>query len=73
MVFNPLPTDDAFWRSQILSACFQLTQSVLKIGSALAERVGQGEVGESTALPDSAWWQLQLTVEKPCRGIGKTF
>ena len=51
-------------------------QSILKIGSALAERVGQGEVGGtggggwdrgevgevggSTALPDSAWWQLQL-------------
>ena len=32
--------------------------------SALAERVGQGEVGESTALPDSAWWRLQLPVEK---------
>ena len=27
------------------SACYQLAQSVLKIGSALAERVGQGEVG----------------------------
>ena len=53
---NPLPTDDALWRHQILAACYQLAQSVLKIGSALAERVGQGEVGGSTALPDSAWW-----------------
>ena len=33
---------------------YQLVQSVLKIGSALAERVGQGEVGGCTALPDSA-------------------
>ena len=40
-------------------------QSLLKIGSALAERVGQGEVSGSTALPDSAWWRLQLPVEKP--------
>ena len=44
---------------------YQLAQSILKIGSALAERVGQGEVGGSTALPDSAWWWLQLPVEKP--------
>ena len=31
----------------------------------LAERVGQGEVGGYTALPDSAWWRLQLPIEKP--------
>ena len=34
--------------------CYQLVQSVLKIGSALAERVGQGEVCGSTALADRA-------------------
>ena len=28
-----------------------------------AERVGQGEVGGSTTLPNSAWWRLQLPVE----------
>ena len=43
--FNSLPTDDAFWRHQILAACYQLAQSFFMIGSALAERVGQGEVG----------------------------
>ena len=37
---NPLTTDDTFWCRQILVACYQLVQSVLKIGSALAERVG---------------------------------
>ena len=42
---------------------YQLAQSVLKIGSALAERVGQGEVGGCTALADSAWWLLQLAIE----------
>ena len=62
--FNPLTTDDAFWRNQILAACYQLAQSILKIGLALAERVGQGEVGGRTALADSAWWRLQLPVEK---------
>ena len=60
---NPLTTDDAFWRHQILAACYQIAQFILKIGSVLAERVGQGEVGGSTALPDRAWWQLQLPVE----------
>ena len=37
---NPLPTDDAFWHHLILAACYQLVQSALKIGSALAKRVG---------------------------------
>ena len=60
---NPLTTNDAFWHCQILAACYQLAQSVLgETGSVLAERVGQGEVGGSTALPDSAWWRLQLPV-----------
>ena len=35
------------------------------VGSALAERVGQGEVDLYTAMHDSAWWRLQLLVEKP--------
>ena len=48
-------------------------QFVLKIGSELAERVGQGEVGGSTALPDSAWWRLQLPVEKPWSMMGGPF
>ena len=58
---NPLTTDDADWRPQILAMCYQLAQSVLKIGSALAERLGQGEVGRCTAL---AGQRLQLPVEK---------
>ena len=32
------------------------------IGSALAERVGQGEVGWYHLEGDSAWWLLQMTV-----------
>ena len=70
---NPLITDDAFWHRQILAACYQFPQSVLKIGSALAERVVQGEVGGSTALPGSAWWRLQLPVEKPWSMTGGPF
>ena len=71
--FNPLPTDDTFWHRQILVACYQLVQSILKIGSALAERVGREEVDGSTTLPDSAWWQLQLPVEKPWSMTGGPF
>ena len=70
---KPLTSDAAFWRCQILAACYQWVQSVLKIGSALAERVGQGEVGGSTALPGSAWWRLQLPVEKPWSMTGGSF
>ena len=48
-------------------------QSVLKIGSALAERVGQGEVGGCTAMADRAWWPLKLPVEKPWSMPGGPF
>ena len=47
--FNPLTPDDALWHCQFLATCYHV-QSVLKIGSALAERVGQGEVGGNTPL-----------------------
>ena len=53
---NLLTTNDTFWCHLTLAACYQLAQSVLKIGSVLAERVGQGEVGRCTPLGDSAGW-----------------
>ena len=62
--FNPLTTNDNYIRHRNSAAYYQLAQSVLKIGSALTERVGQGEVGGSTALADRAWRLLQLTIEK---------
>ena len=37
------------------SHIYHLAQSVLKIGSVLAERVGRGEVGGCHPLGDSAW------------------
>ena len=43
--FNPLTNDHKCTHHATLTACYQLAQSILKIGSALAERVGQGEVG----------------------------
>ena len=36
------------------------------IGSVLAERVGQGEVGGYHLEGDSAWWLLQVTVHGGC-------
>ena len=42
-LFNPLTTNDNYSCHQNLAACYQLVQSVLKIGSVLSERVGQGE------------------------------
>ena len=35
--------------------------------------MGQGEVGGCTTLPDSAWWQLQLPLEKPWSMTGGPF
>ena len=61
---NPLTTNDDYSRHRNSVACYQLVQSVLKIGSAVAERVGQGEVGGCTTLAHSAWWLLQLAIEK---------
>ena len=67
--FNPLTTNDEYSRHRNSAACYQLAQSVLKIGSALPERVGQGEVGQgevggATAVADHAWRLLQLAIEK---------
>jgi len=38
--FNPLTIDDAIWHHVTLATCYQLAQSVLKIGFALAKKVG---------------------------------
>ena len=37
---RPKFTDDAFWHSLTLAACYQLVQSVLKIRFVLAKRMG---------------------------------
>ena len=64
-VFKPLTTDDVYTHHGNLATCYQLAQSVFKIGSMLAERVGEGEVGGCHPEGDSAWQLLQLAVEKP--------
>ena len=45
---NPLTMSDDYSHHRNSAACYQLAQSVL-IGSALAERVGQEEVGGCTS------------------------
>ena len=73
--FNSLTTNDDYSRHRNSVTCYQLAQSVLKIGSALAKRVGQGEVGRGEvsmahssaflfAVADLAWRLLQLALEK---------
>ena len=69
-VSSPLSTNDEYSRHRKTAACYQLAQSVLKIGSVLAERVGQGEVGGYNALDDSAWWLLQLAIEWARSALG---
>ena len=39
---NPLTTDDECTRHATLAACYQLAQSILKIGFALAKKIGGG-------------------------------
>ena len=63
-VLNPFTTNDNYSRHRNSATCYQLAQFVLKIGFALAERVGQGEVGGCITLADSAWQLLQLFMER---------
>ena len=71
--FNHFATDDAFSCRLTLAACYQLAQSILKIGSALAGKVRQGELGGCTPLADIAWRLLQLAIEKPWSMAGGPF
>ena len=41
-MINPLTTDDAIWCRLTLAACYQLAQSVLKIGFAIAKKRDRG-------------------------------
>ena len=57
--------NDDYSQHRNSAACYQLAQSILKIGSVLAESVGQGKGGGGcTALADSAWRLLQLAIER---------
>ena len=73
VAFNLLTTDDDYIRHRNSATPYLLAQSILKIGSALAERVGRGGVGGCHLEGDSAWCLLQLAVEKPWSVPGGLF
>ena len=61
---------DDYRHHQNSAECYQLAaKSVLKIGSVLAERVGQG----CTALGNSAWRLLQLAIQKAWSALDGPF
>ena len=49
MAINPLTTGGTIWRRLTLAACYQLAQSVLKIGFVLAKKGGIGGGGRISA------------------------
>ena len=61
---NLLTMIDDYSRHRNLAACYQLARSISEIGSALAKRMGQGEVGGYTTPADCAWQLLQVTIER---------
>ena len=67
--------NDDYRHHRSSAACYQLApiESVLKILSVLAERVGQGEVGGCHPEGESAFWLLQLAIEKPWSMSGGPF
>ena len=73
MLLNPLAANDNYSHHRNSITCYQMAQSVLKIGSAPAEMVGQGEVGGCHLEGDSACWMWQLAVEKPWSMPGGPF
>ena len=50
-----------------------LSVGAIRFEDRLCKGWDRGKVGGSTALPDSAWWQLQLPVEKPWSMTGGPF
>ena len=59
MLLNPVTAKDDYSCHQNLAAHYQLVQSVLKIGSPLAETGEEAEVGGYHPPGDSAWWLWQ--------------
>ena len=69
---SPLNTDVECTCHAILAACYQLAQSILKIGFTLAKEVGQGEAGGHSHDMLCTWWLSWLAVEKaplPLQGL----
>ena len=70
---NSLTTDDEGTRHATLAACYQLVQSILKIGFALAKKGEMGEVGGHSHDMPYTWWLSWLAVEKPWSALAGPF
>ena len=57
--------DDECTHHETLSACYQLAQSILNTGLALAKKGGIGEVGGHSHDMLSTWQLSWMAVEKP--------
>ena len=73
---NSLTTNDASWRCLTLTACYQLAQSVLMIGLALAKKdgiVGDGQAYSrhathmAASLVNTGWTISHLVSTSGCR------
>ena len=68
--FNPFPPNDAIWRHETFSHVWQCPWEV---GSAIAERAGQGEVGGCTRRVQTVWPCLGSVVERSWSALGGPF
>ena len=73
LTLNPLTTDDQCTRHANLAACYKLAQPVLKIGFALAKKVGLGKVGGIQHRVLCTWQLPWLAVEKPWSALAWAF
>ena len=63
--FNPLNPIVHFWLHHTAHCMEKIVSARLRMGSASAERVGQGEVGEVTRRVTGTWWLLGLALKRP--------
>ena len=62
---SPLNPIVHFWLHHTVH-CAKIISACLHAGSALAERVGQGEVGGITRRVTCTWWLLGLAIKENC-------
>ena len=68
--FNPSNPIVHFWLHHTALCAEKIVSARYARGSALAERVGQGEVGGVTHRVTGTWWLLGLAVKVPWLGPG---
>ena len=62
---NPLNPIVHFWLHHTAHCAEKIVSTCLHAGSALAERVGQGEMGGVTGRVLCTWWLLGLALKRP--------